>query len=83
MITNLEIDDALVAEIESAAKARGISAREFIRGALRQAVDAPRGSVRRTRFAQKVHDFGTHVESPWTVLVDIQSEEYARKCNRK
>ena len=36
--TSLEIDDALAAQLESAAKARGISTREFIRGALQHAL---------------------------------------------
>jgi metal-responsive CopG/Arc/MetJ family transcriptional regulator len=81
--TSLEIEDALAAELESAAKAHGISTREFIRGALRQALEDSSGSVNRTRFVQRVHDFGTHIESPWTILVDIESEEHFRKYSRK
>jgi len=78
MITNLDIDDALAAQLESAAKARGISTREFIRNALRQALSVP-AQVIPTRFVQRAHDFGTHIESPWTLLVDIESEEHFRK----
>ena len=83
MKTNLDIDDKLAAQLESAAKARGISAREFIRGALRQALKDSSASVKPTRFTQRVHDFGTHIESPWTILVDIESEEHFRKYSRK
>ena len=83
MKTNLEIDDKLAAQLESAAKARGISTREFIRGALRQALNESGASVKPTRFAQRVHDFGTHIETPWTILVDIESEEHFRKYSRK
>jgi hypothetical protein len=83
MITNLELEDSLASQLESAAKARGISTREFIRSALRQAVETPHASGEKTRFVQKVHDFGSHLESPWTILVDIESEEYVRKYSRK
>jgi hypothetical protein len=83
MMTNLEIDDSLAAEIESAAKERGVSTREFIRNALRKAVAAPGVKVKPMRFEQRVHDFGTHIESPWTILVDIESEEYIHKYSRK
>ena len=81
--TSLEIDDALAAQLESAAKARGISTREFIRGALQHALKEPGASVKPARFVQRVHDFGTHIESPWTILVDIESEEHFRKYSHK
>jgi hypothetical protein len=81
--TNLEIDDKLAAQLESAAKARGISTREFICGTLRQALKESGAGVKPTRFVQRVHDFGTHIESPWTILVDIESEEHFRKYSRK
>lgn len=83
MITNLEIDDHLAAQLEAAAKKRGISAREFIRGALRDALATPGAGSAPARFEQRVHDFGTHIESPWTILVDVESEEYIRKYSRK
>ncbi len=83
MIINLEIDDALASRLESEAKALGISTREFIRGALRLAADAPRPAAAPAKFVQRVHDFGTHVETPWTILVDVEGEEYFRKYSRK
>ena len=83
MIKRLEIDDALGAQLEAAAKARGISMHEFMRQALRQAVSTPAHAVAPARFVQRVHDFGTHIESPWTVLVDIETEEHLRKYSRK
>lgn len=83
MITNLEIDDQLAAQLESAAKARGISTREFIRAALGRAVKEPAKNVKPARFIQRVHDFGTHIESPWTLLVDLESEQHFRKYTRK
>ncbi len=83
MITNLEIDDQLVTQLESAAKARGISTREFIRTALREALCESGRQVAPVPFVQAVHDFGTHIESPWTLLADIESEEHVRKYARK
>ena len=83
MITNLEIEEGLAAQLETAAKARGITPREFIRGALLHALSAPAQSPGRARFVQRVHDFGTHLETPWTLLVDIESEGYLRKYSRK
>jgi hypothetical protein len=83
MITNLEIDDSLAEQIESAAKAQGISTREFIRLAVRQALENPSHIVVPPPFVQRVHDFGAYIESPWTILVDIESDEYIRKNTRK
>jgi len=82
MITSLEIDDALAADVEAAAKSRGLSFREFTRAALRQAVAAPAtGAVQ--RFMQKTHDFGTHIEAPWTALADLETEDYTGKHLKK
>jgi hypothetical protein len=83
MITNLDIDDALAAQLESAAKARGICTRDFIRNALRHALTASSQSIKPTLFVQRVHDFGTHIETPWTLLADIEGEEHFRKYARK
>jgi len=83
MIKRLEIDDALGAQLEAAAKACGISMHDFMRHALRQAVSTAGQLVAPARFVQRVHDFGTHIESPWTVLVDIETEEDLRKYGRK
>ena len=83
MITNLDLDDKLASEVESAAKARGLSMREFIRMALRRAIDSPAPPGGPAHFKQRVHDFGTHIESPWTLLADIETEEYVLKYGRK
>ena len=83
MITNLELDDALAAQLDVVAKAQGISTREFIRAALRQAIASTSPGVKPTRFVQRVHDFGTHIETPWTLLVDIEGDDYLQKHTRK
>jgi hypothetical protein len=83
MMTNLEIENSLAAELEAAAKARGISTRDFIRHAILQAIQNPGAFHLPNPFVQQVHDFGTHIESPWTVLVDLETEEYAQQYSRK
>ena len=76
MITKFDIDDSLAAQVESTAKARGMSFREFIREALRQAVRTAAPVGKPIRFVQSVHDFGTHLENPWTLLADLETEEH-------
>jgi hypothetical protein len=83
MILNLELDEALVAQLESAARSQGVSAREFIRNALQRAATSPFSRANPVRFSQRVHDFGAHIESAWTVLAEIESDEYVRKFARK
>lgn len=83
MIINLEIDDELAAQVEAAARARGVTARDFMRDALRQAAAAPVPTSSKTTFFQKVHDFGADFDSSWTRLAEIESEEYVRKLARK
>lgn len=72
MIIRLDIEDELVAHAEMAAKQQGLGFNEFVsaalRGALAQVQFAPLPA-----FTQKVHDFGTHIESPWSLLVDIET----------
>jgi hypothetical protein len=82
MNINLEIDDVLGAQIESAARARGLSARAYIRETLRAAVSAP-GAQAAQPFVQKVHDFGADFETAWTRLAEMESEEYVKRAGRK
>ena len=82
MIATLEIDDQLFAQVEAAAKARGVGLRDFVAGALRHAVTTSSVAAP-TRFAQRVHDFGSYIENPWAVMADLESERYARLSNNK
>ena len=83
MMLNLELDEALVAQLENTARAHGVSAREFIRAALLRAAAGPAPAPCCVLFSQKVHDFGAHIESPRTILSEIESDEYVRKFSRK
>jgi predicted CopG family antitoxin len=86
MVKNLDIDDAAAEQLEGMAKARGISFSELVREIINEAIrkqlpQLPQGTT--SQFRQKVHDFGAHLEAPWTVLADIESEEYVRKYAKK
>lgn len=77
----VEIEPDLAAKVEAVAKSRGLSVREFVSAALRQAIAAPAGQP--AQFVQKAHDFGVHLECPWTILADMETEEYVRRFARK
>ena len=72
MIVRLEIEDELMDQAESSAKAQGVSFDEFVKQALRGAVAQTKFTVPKI-FEQKVHDFGVDVESPWSVLADLET----------
>jgi hypothetical protein len=79
---NLELETNLAASVDAAAKARGVSSREFIRQALQHAAAQP-VSARCAPFFQKAHDFGAHVETPWTVLAELETDEHLQKNARR
>ena len=72
MMVPLEIKDDLLTQAETAAKLQGISFREFVAAALQSAIVRARFSPP-APFVQKVHDFGTHLESPWSLLSDLET----------
>ena len=75
MIVPVEISEDLLSRAEAAAKAGGVSFREFVSTSLESALaNAKPGVVK--PFVQRTHDFGTHLESPWTLLGEIESEGY-------
>ena len=79
MILSLEVSGDLMTRVETAAKAQGVSFQEFVTNALNSAVAQTKAAPPRI-FSQKVHDFGTHLENPWTLLSDLEtSGALARK----
>lgn len=79
MILSLEVSGDLMTRVETAAKAQGVSFQQFVTSALSSAVAQTKAVPPRT-FSQKVHDFGTHLENPWTLLSDLEtSAALARK----
>ena len=79
MIKNLEIDEAVLKQLEAIAKARAISVRNLIREILGEAARNAVPLCCPARFTQKTHDFGAHIEAPWTLLAELESEEYVGK----
>lgn len=72
MILRVEVEDELVAQSEVAARSQGLKFDAFVAGALRTAVSQAKLTAPGP-FAQKVHDFGTHLESPWSLLADLET----------
>lgn len=83
MIKNLEIDEAVLKQLEAIAKARAMSLRNLIREILSDAAKDAIPLCCPTRFTQKTHDFGAHIEAPWTLLGELESEEYVGKDRKK
>ena len=72
MMVPLEIQDDLLTQAEASAKMQGVSFRAFVSAALRAAV-AQRAFAAPRPFTQKAHDFGAHLESPWSLLSDLET----------
>lgn len=72
MILRLELETDLFSQIEAAAKSRGLGFDQFVIEALRSAVAQTKPAMP-SSFIQRVHDFGAHLESPWTVLAEIET----------
>lgn len=68
----VEVEDELVAQTEAAAKQQGVSFKDFVATALRGAVAQAKFATPPV-FTQKEHDFGTHLESPWSLLADLET----------
>lgn len=68
----VEVEDELVTQTEAAAKQQGVSFKEFIATALRGAVEQAKFATPPV-FTQKVRDFGAHLESPWSLLADLET----------
>ena len=81
MIVPVDVPDDLLQRVEAAAREQGVPFREFVAAALQAAVASPGG--RRSRrfrgFSQRVHDFGTHLDSPWAVLAELETDEYTSR----
>ena len=85
MIVPVDLPDELLQRVEAAAREQGVPFREFVAAALQTAVSSPGGkrSTRSRSFSQRVHDFGTHLESPWTVLAELETDKYTSRDSKK
>lgn len=74
----LEMEDELIAQVEASAKAQGLGFKDFVATALRSAVAQTKFTAPQT-FTQKVHDFGTHLENPWSLLAEMETNALVPK----
>lgn len=72
MIIRVEVDDDLATKVEVAARGQGIQFDAFVASALSVAVSQAQLTAPGP-FVQRVHDFGTHLESPWSLLADLET----------
>jgi len=68
----VDLEEELIAQAEASAKAQGLGFKEFVATALRSAV-AQTKFTPPSAFTQKTHDFGAHLESPWSLLADLET----------
>jgi hypothetical protein len=72
MNIRVEVEDELAAQVEVAARGQGMQFDAFVASALRVAVSQTQLTAPGP-FVQRVHDFGTHLESPWSLLADLET----------
>ena len=82
MIVPIDLPDELLQRVQGAAREQGIPFREFVANALQMAAATARPRLA-TFFSQRVHDFGAHLESPWTVLSEIETDDATRRNGNK
>jgi hypothetical protein len=81
MIVPVDLPDDLLLQVQAAAREQGVPFRDFVAHALRGAASAPRPASSKP-FVQRAHDFGVHLESPWTVLAEIETDDYTRRFRK-
>jgi hypothetical protein len=83
MIVPVDLPDKLLQRVQASAREQGVPFREFVAGALEAAV-AEAGAKRPASrvFSQCVHDFGAHLESVWTVLAELETDEYTGRKSK-
>ena len=81
MIVPVDLPDELLQQIQVSAREQGVPFREFVANALQTAATRAKGRrpAHRRAFSQRVHDFGVHLDSPWTALAEIETEDYTSR----
>lgn len=83
MNTRLELDNELASRLEAAAKARGVTLKDFVSDVLKETVNHGPPAAPPAPYTLKTFDLGAHIESPWTVLADLEVQEYGRSIAKK
>jgi hypothetical protein len=78
MIVPVDLPEDLLQRVQASARAQGVPFREFVANALEAGVAVARPAPWKS-FSQRVCDFGVHLESPWTVLAEIETEDSTGK----
>ena len=81
MIVPVDLPDELLQQIQASAREQGVPFREFVANALEVAANRPksRRPAHSRAFSQRVHDFGVYLDSPWTALAEIETEDYTSR----
>src|SRR5687768_3716569 len=81
MIVPVDLPDELLQKIQASASEQGVPFREFVATALQAAATGAKnsGPAHRRAFSQRVHDFGVHLDNPWTALAEIETEDYTSR----
>lgn len=82
MMISLNIDESLFRKLETLSKRRGTTIQQCLAEIVEEHenTSAPRALE---RFSQKVYDLGEHIENPWTLLAELESEAYLKMYSRK
>lgn len=79
---SLNIDESLFKKLESLSKRKGTTIQQCI-AELVEGHGVAENEPGLERFSQKVHDLGAHIENPWTLLAELESEAYLKLYSRK
>lgn len=83
-MTRIDLNDDLAERLRSHAKTRGISLREYVSDLLEEALSRLTPDTDfKERFHQRTFDLGTHLENPWSVLMEIETEDSLKLHSRK
>jgi hypothetical protein len=83
MIVSVDLDNERASRIEAIAIARGTSVQQFVMEAIDKELAGDAFPRTTARFTQRVHDFGAHIDTTWTMLADLDIEEYQQKTGKK
>lgn len=81
----LNIEENLFRKLDALSKARGTTIQKCIEELIESTGSGLESAVlpKSGRFVQKVCDLGAHIENPWTLLAELESEAYLKSYSRK
>ena len=81
----LNIEENLFRKLDALSKARGTTIQKCLEEMIESTGFDPESAIpaKPERFVQKVCDLGAHIENPWTLLAELESEAYLKSYSRK